>query len=146
MSSSAVSLPPTATVDRRKVAVCAVLAVLAPLPLIVAIHAGLYDGFVDNALTAWGMWGTFVIYTALRPGRTEMAFTVSLGVLFRLVYDLAIGERPYPGSPILGMGTFLGLAGLAVLIVRSLEAPSKQRERRRQALAIVALLTYIGVD
>lgn len=146
MSSSALTLPQrTAGLDRWKIAVIAAMVLLAPLPVIVAIHAGLYDGFMDNPLSGWGMWGTFVIYAALRPSRKEMALTVCLGLLFRVVYDLAVGEHPYPGSPILGLGLFLGLASLGVLIVRSLEAPSEQRRQRRRSLAIVGMLSYIGV-
>src|SRR5262249_27226711 len=93
------------------------LVLLAPVAL--AIHAGFYDSFVDNALSGWGMWGTFVIHIATRPSRKEIGATVLLGVVMRVTYDVIIGEQGYPGFTFIAMGAFFGLASLAVLVVQA---------------------------
>ncbi len=132
-------------IERLKFAAGATVVLLMLAPVAISIHAGLYDSVVDNALSGWGMWGTFALYVSTRPSRKELAAAISFGLALRLVYDLTIGERGYPGSAIIGMGVFLGLAGLTVLIVRSIDPPSEQRSLRRRALAIIGLLSYIGV-
>src|SRR5579871_3596565 len=128
MSSSAITLSAGSPGTLRlKWAVWAVLGLLMMLPVAVAVHAGVYDSFVDNALSGWGMWGTFAIYCSTRPGRRELAATAALGAAMRVGYDLAFGERGYPGSWIIGLGVFMGLAGLLVLVGRSLAPESEER-------------------
>jgi hypothetical protein len=146
MASHALALPPRTfnPPGALKALVLAVLALLVLLPIPIAIHAGMYDSFVDNGLTGFGMWGTFVIHMWTRPGRKERLLTVTLGVAMRVAYDLAVGERGYPGYVLIGMGTFLGLASLAVMAVRSLEARGERRAVCRRTLGVLALLTYLG--
>jgi hypothetical protein len=91
------------------------------------------------------MWGTFAIYASTRPARKEFAATIGLGLVLRLAYNLGIGESGYPGSGIIGMGVFLGLAGLLMLIALSLGPATEARAVRRQALGIIFVLSYIGV-
>lgn len=146
MSSSAIGL--SAAKPRTlpwKWTLWTMLGVVLLLPVAVAVRAGLYDSVVDNALSGWGMWGTFAIYCATRPVRRELAATVGLGALMRLGYDLALGEKGYQGSWFIGMGVFLGLAGLLVLAGRCLGPASEERAVRRQALGTILALSYIGV-
>jgi PAP2 superfamily len=147
MRSSELTRPPGALrLERALMAASwAVIALVIPIPVIIAVHSGLYDSFVDNPLSGWGMWGAFAIYAATRPGRKELAVTVSLAVTLRIVYDIAFGERGYPGSLVLAMGTFLGPASVPVLAVQSLRSPSQRRALCRDSLAVIALLSYIGV-
>lgn len=127
-----------------KILSAVILAVLVLIPVVVAIHAGAYDSFVDNSLTGFGLWGTFAIHMWTRPRRKEQLFTVMLGLAIRVAYDLAIGERGYSGSLVIGMGTFLGLASLVVMAARSLEKSGERRAACRRSLAVIALLTYLG--
>jgi len=71
------------------------------------------------------MWGTFAIYVGSRPSRRDLTLTAALGLALRAAYDLAIGERGYAGSLVLGMGPFLGVASLVPLVIRSVA--TKQR-------------------
>ena len=146
MGSNTLALPPrTFTPPATVKALVTGLVVLMVLtPAAIAIHAGAYDSFFDNSLAGFGMWGTFAIHMWTRPDRREILLTVVLGFALRLVYDLAIGERGYVGSLVIGMGIFLGLASLAVLAVRSLEKPSERRVVCRRSLGVIALLTYLG--
>jgi len=105
----------------------------------------MYDSLVDKAVSGWGMWGAFAIYLHTRPSRWEWVATVGIGAFLRLVYDLEIGERGYPGSRVIAAGAFLCVASLLVLGWRSLEAPSGHRAACRRSLAVIALFTYIGV-
>ena len=116
------------------------------IPVAFTVHAGLYDSFVDNPLSGWGMWGTFMIHLSTRPRRSEVFATILLALIMRLAYDLAIGEKGYPGSALIGMGVFLGLASLAVLAIRAIGAPSDRRPMIRRALTVIALFNYIGVS
>lgn len=122
----------------------AILVPLVFLPPAIAIHHGANDSFADSALTGFGLWGTFFIHMWTRPGRKERLITVVLAGAMRVAYDLAIGERTYPGSLFITMGTFLGLASLLVIAVRSLEASCARRAINRHTLGVLALLTYIG--
>jgi hypothetical protein len=121
-----------------------VLAIVMLFPVVIAAHSGIYDSFVDNVLSGWGMWGTFAIHMWTRPSRKECGVTVALGVISRLTYDVIIGERGYPGSVIIAMGAFLGLASLMVLAVQSLRA-NERRSMSRRSLVAIGLLSYIGV-
>lgn len=114
------------------------------IPVVVAIHAGAYNSFVDSALTGFGMWGTFTIHLWTRPSRKEALLTVILGLALRVAYDLAVGERGYVGSSIIGMGTFLGFASLLVMAARCLGHPGERRAVCRRTLVVLALLTYLG--
>ena len=127
-----------------KALIGAVLAPLMLLPVVIAIHLGAYDNFVDNALTGFGMWGTFAIHMWTRPSRKERLLTVVLGLAMRVAYDLAVGERAYVGSLLIGMGTFLGVASMLVMAVRSLEWPGERRAISRRTMGVLALLTYLG--
>ncbi len=144
MSSATVS-PRGFGIRHLKFAAGLVVGLVMLLPVVIAVHAGIYNSFVDNPLSGWGMWGNFAIYAATRPSWKEYAVTISVGLALRLAYDLAIGEHGYPGSAIIGMGVFLGLACLAVLAVRSLEPPSERRAIRQRSLAVIGLFSYIGV-
>ena len=146
MATSTATLPPRAATLRRSAQITAgvMFAAMLLVPVAVAVHAGMYDSFVDNALSGWGMWGTFAIHMWTRPSRKECATTVGLGLLLRAVYNAAIGERGYPGSALIAMGTFLGLASLAVLAARSLQG-GERRGVSRQSLGVIALLSYIGI-
>jgi hypothetical protein len=115
------------------------------IPVVIAARAGVYDSFIDSALTGWGMWGAFAIYLWTHPSRKELAVTAGVALALRVAYDLAIGERGYPGSLVLGMGAFLALASLPALIVRSLDPASEARTLCRRSLVVMALLSYIGV-
>jgi hypothetical protein len=147
MGSTLVTISPHSNRLERvlKLGAWVVIPLLMLIPVAISVHAGLYDSFVDNVLSGWGMWGTFAIYAATRPNRKELAATVALAVALRAAYDLAIGERGYPGSVVLGMGVFLGLASMPVLLVHSLEPAGERRSRCRRSLAAIALLSYIGV-
>jgi len=116
------------------------------IPVAMSVRAGIYDSCVDDALAGWGMWGTFAIYVGSRPSRRDLTLTAALGLALRAAYDLAIGERGYPGSLILGMGPFLGVASLVPLVIRSVGPLSELRTHSRKSLAIIALLNYIGVS
>jgi hypothetical protein len=146
MGPSTLTLPRgTLATDKLKLAVGVVVGLFMLVPVAIAIHAGVYDSVVDNALSGWGMWGTFAIYASTRPSRKEITLTVSIALMLRLAYNLAIGEHGYPGSKIIGMGVFLGLASLTILIGRSVGSNREQSLARRRALAVTALLSYIGV-
>src|SRR5689334_1821515 len=93
-----------------KLAGVAVLAALTFLPVAISIRAGIFDSFVDNPLSGWGMWGTFAIYAWTRPSRREFALTVAIATVLRIAYALLIGERGYEASFVIGMGVFLGPA------------------------------------
>ena len=123
----------------------ALLAMLVLIPAAVAIHHGWYNSYADNALTGFGMWGTFAIHLWTRAQRKEIGITVGLGLALRIIYDLTVGERGYPGYVLIGMGVFLGFASLAVMVFRSLEAPSERRAVCRRSLGVIALMTYLGV-
>jgi len=127
-----------------KALLIAVLVPLVLLPPAVAIQHGAYNSFADNALTGFGMWGTFFLHMCTRPSRKERLITVVLAVAMRVAYDLAFGEQTYPGWLFITMGTFLGLASLLVILVRSLEASSERRAIYRRTVGVLALLTYIG--
>jgi hypothetical protein len=146
MGLSTLTLPRgSAKTGKLKVAAGVVVGLFMLLPVAIAIHAGVYDSVVDNALSGWGMWGTFAIYASTRPSRKEITITVSIALALRLAYNLAIGEHGYPGSKIIGMGVFLGLAGLTMLVGRSIDSRGEQVLARWRALAVTALLSYIGV-
>ena len=123
-----------------------VIGALLLIPVVLVFHAGLYDSFVDNVLSGWGMWGTFIIHLSSRPKRGEVTVTVVFGLVLRLAYDLAIGEKGYPGSALIGMGVFLGLASLVVLLIRAVGAPNDRSPMVRRALAVIAIFNYIGVS
>ena len=108
-----------------KIVPFALLGLLMLIPVAMSVRAGIYDSCVDDALAGWGMWGTFAIYVGSRPSRRDLTLTAALGLALRAAYDLAIGERGYPGSLILGMGPFLGVASLVPLVIRSVA--TKQR-------------------
>ena len=146
MGTSTLTLPlrPFAKSGIGKALLVVFLLPLVLIPAAVAIRLGAYDSFVDNPLTGFGLWGTFVIHMWTRPGRREALITVAIGLAMRAVYDLAIGERGFTGFIIIGMGVFMGLASLLVMAVRSLEAPSERRALCRRNLAVIALLTYLG--
>ncbi len=114
-------------------------------PALIAVHNGLYDSFVDSPLSGWGMWGTFVIHMGTRPSRKEVGITVLLGLAMRLAYDAAIGETGYPGSLVIAMGTFLGLASLLVLAVQMFRVQTERRSVIRRSVGVIALLNYMGV-
>ncbi|HXB69874.1 MAG TPA: phosphatase PAP2 family protein [Candidatus Acidoferrales bacterium] len=134
-----------APVRRTKFLGMAALAVAISIPLAIAIHAGVYDSFMDSALTGFGFWGSFAIYLSTRPGRKECVATVLLGTLLRFAYDLTIGERGYQGSALIGMGTFLGFASLAALALGSLREADERRAICRRSLVVVGILMYVGV-
>ena len=115
------------------------------IPVLIAVHNGLYDSFVDSPLSGWGMWGTFVIHMGTRPNRKELGITLFLGLVMRLAYDAAIGEIGYPGSLVIAMGTFLGLASLLVLAVQVFRVKTERRSVIRRSLGVIALLNYMGV-
>ena len=145
MSSGPLLLPALQPAYPLKVAGIAALVALMLIPVAIAVHAGVYDSSVDNPLMGWGMWGTFAIYASLRPRRRELVATISIGLVFRLAYNLAVGERGYWGSAVIGMGVFLGLASVVMLAGLSLGAPSELRAARRRALVVIGLLSYMGV-
>jgi len=128
-----------------KIVTFAVLGLLMLIPVAMSVQAGIYDSCVDDALAGWGMWATFVIFVGSRPRPRDVALTVGLAMVLRAAYDVAVGERGYPGSLILALGPFLGVASLVPLVIRSLGPPSEQRTNCRNSLAIIALLNYIGV-
>ena len=146
MSSTDLSLPKAPFLARPGKALrAAVVLVTILVPVVLAIRLGVYVSFVDSPLTAFGMWGAFTIHIWTRPGPKEGIYTILLGIAARGIYNIVIGERGYPGSLIIGMGTFLGFASLAVMIVRSLERKGERRAACRRALAIVAFMSYMGV-
>jgi hypothetical protein len=146
MAATLSALQPSAAALRPaiKIAAGGVAAVVLLVPVAIAFHAGLYHSFVDDPLSGWGMWGSFAIYLSTRPGRKECAAAIGLAVLLRAAYDAVVGEHGYPGSAILAMGTFLGLAGLALLGARSLREGNR-RGVSRQSLIAIAVLSYMGV-
>lgn len=146
MGSSTLTVPsrPIPKSSLWKALLIALLVPLVLLPPAIAIRHGAYDSSFDNALTGFGMWGAFFIHMRTRPGRKERLITVLLAVAMRVAYDLAIGERIYPGSLFITMGTFLGLASLLVVVVRSFQAAGEQRAIYRKTAGMLALLTYIG--
>ena len=145
MGSSTLSLPAPQSARFLKLAAGAAVGMLLLIPVAIAIHAGVYDSAVDNPLMGWGMWGAFVIYLSLRPGRARLAATVGIGLALRLLYDLAVGERGYWGSAVIGMGVFLGVACVLVLAAQSLGPASEFRGASRRALLVIGLISYMGV-
>jgi hypothetical protein len=147
MASSVLTPPLGASnpVPAGKRIVMALAGVMALLPVAISIHEGGSDWFASNSFTPFGMWGTFAIHVSTRPSRKELGITVAIGLLLRVLYNLAVGERSFPGSLIINMGTYLGLASLAVLAVRSLESSGERRATCRRSLGAVALLSYIGI-
>ena len=128
-----------------KRAALAVLGLVMLVPVVIVVRAGIYDSFVDNPLSGWGMWGTFVVHMATRPRRKEIGATVLLGLALRLAYDAAIGEKGYPGYWWIAMGTFLGLASLAVLAVQAVRPATERRAMIRLALGVIAIFNYLGI-
>jgi hypothetical protein len=148
MGSETLTLPSRPSLPHARVLKGVLLAVFGAcvlIPVSISLHAGQYDSFLDNPLSAFGMWGTFAIHMWTRPGRREWSCTVALALLGRLVYDVAIGERGYSGSLVISMGGFLGLATLAVLAIQSVRAPLARRAVCRRTLGVVALFSYLGV-
>jgi hypothetical protein len=127
-----------------KTALIAILTLMVLTPAAIAIHAGAYDSFIDNGISGFGLWGSFIIHMWTRPSRKEVAATLAIGIALRLVYDLAVGERGYVGYVVIGMGAFLGLASLIVMAVRCLEKPNPRRDICRRSMSVIALLTYLG--
>ena len=121
-----------------------VLGLLVFAPVVVAVRAGAYDSFVDNALTGFGFWGTFTIHMWTRPRRKEWGVTVVLGLALRLLYDVIIGEHGYPGYLVIGMGTFLGISSLLVMSAQAVRAPGDRRDACRRSLRYIVLMTYLG--
>lgn len=117
------------------------------IPVLIAVrYGGLYNStFVDNALSGWGMWGTFIIHMATRPSRKEIGATLLLGAAMRLLYDLAIGEKGYSGSIVIAMGVFLGLASLIVLVIHACRIKAERRILIRRTLTVIAIFNYMGV-
>jgi len=146
VGSETLTLPlrPLPRAGAGKAILIAILLPLVLLPAAGAIRLGAYGGFFDNALTGFGMWGTFAIYLWTRPSRKGWMLTVAAALAMRAVYDLAIGERGYPGYLVIGMGVFLGLASLLAIAIESLWAPAERRAICRRTLGILALLTYLG--
>ncbi|HUB78956.1 MAG TPA: phosphatase PAP2 family protein [Bryobacteraceae bacterium] len=146
MGSGTLSLPlrPFARTGAAKVILIAILAPLVLIPAALAIRLGAYDSFVDNPLTGFGMWGTFAIHMWTRPSRREWMLTVAAALAMRGLYDLAAGERGYPGYLLIGMGAFLGVASLLAIAVGALGAASPRRAVCRRTLGVLALLTYLG--
>jgi len=127
-----------------KVLLAAVFTPLVLIPAAIAMHLGAFDSFTGNPLPGFGMWGTFTIHMCTRPRRKELLLTLAAALAIRVAYDLAIGERGYPGSALIGMGAFLGLASFLTIAVRSLEGPGERRDVCRRTLGVLALLTYLG--
>ena len=147
MSPDVLPIPARASASRRalKILACFLGGAVVLLPVALAARFGLYHSFIDEPLNGWGMWGTFAIHMALRPSRREQLVTVLLGLVARLAYDLAIGERGYPGYLIIGMGIFLGFATLVVIAYRSLVAAGEQRTTYLRTLAVLGIFWYLGV-
>lgn len=147
MSSHTLAAPPRTVAPAslvRGFGIC-LLSLVVLVPVVIAVRAGAYESFADNALSGFGMWGTFAIHMWTRPRRKEWVATVLLGLAMRAAYDFAIGERGYVGSVIIGMGTFLGLASLLVMAVGSLGAATERRAICRRSLGMLALFSYIGI-
>jgi len=137
--------PASAQRPLRKAATGLFVAALALIPVALAARLGFYSSFVDNSMSAWSMWGTFVIHMFTRPSRNEVAITTVVGLAMRLAYDVMFGESGYSGYLLIGMGTFLGFGSLLVLAVQSIRAPIDRRTLCRKTLAAVAIFSYLGV-
>ena len=146
MGSSTLTVPsrPISKSAIWKALLTAVLLPLVLLPPVIAVRHGSYDSFSDNAVTGFAMWGAFFVHMWTRPGRKEQLITVVLAVAMRVAYDLTLGERIYPGSLFITMGTFLGFASLLVIVARSLQASDERCAFYRRTAGALALLTYIG--
>ena len=147
MSLAAVAVPPRDYMLGRalKCFGVAVIALVLLVPVWVLVRAGTYDSFVDNPLSGWGMWGTFIILLATGPRGKEIGATVSLALAMRLAYDLKIGEKGYGGSIVISMGVFLGIASLVTMGVQAMRAESRRVAMVRRALGVILIFNYLGV-
>lgn len=128
-----------------KVFLIAALSAIALFPVIIAARAGQYDSIADDPISAFGLWGTFIIHMWTRPSRKECAATVLLAITARMIYDFLVGERGYPGSILIGFGLFLGASSMLVLTAGVLFRRGEARALRGRTLAVCALFFYIGV-
>src|SRR5262249_16834332 len=63
--------------------------------------------------------GSFLIHMSSRPSRREIAATLALGTILRVVYGAIWSFQPYFGDSIFRWGSFLGLASLIVLLAQA---------------------------
>uniref|UniRef100_Q01VD1 Inositolphosphotransferase Aur1/Ipt1 domain-containing protein n=1 Tax=Solibacter usitatus (strain Ellin6076) TaxID=234267 RepID=Q01VD1_SOLUE len=138
-------IPGNSTTAGLRAVAFAALGTVLVFPVVVAVHHGLYDSYIDNPLSGWSMWGTFVIHLATRPSRREVGITALLGALMRGAYDALVGEKGYAGSLIIGMGTFLGLASLLVLCVQMFRDRTPRRSVMQRSVGVMALVNYMNI-
>jgi hypothetical protein len=110
------------------------------VPLLIACRVG-YDSFVDraihfNIISGMGMWGTFVVHMATRPGRKEIGATLALGLGVRLLYAGATGW--------IAAGTYLGLASVMVLLFQAIQVNTARRALILRTLGVIAAFNYLG--
>lgn len=131
------------TSGRFKLALAAAVVLTMLIPVVIAIHAGVYDSWFDNPLSSFGMWGVFVIYLWTRPHPKESLLVFCLAVILRITHWLAANEYPYPGYSVINIGVYLPCFCLPILVYRSFKGP--QQSSHRLSLGGVLLLSYIGV-
>jgi membrane-associated phospholipid phosphatase len=78
---------------------------------------------------AFMLLGAFFIHVRTRPGRAEVAVTVFLAAVLRFGYGRVWILQDYLGSAFIRWGAFLGLASLAVLLIRCATTAENRRER-----------------
>jgi PAP2 superfamily len=100
---------------------------------IVLLSGGLVWAIGNNGFLAFQLTGSFLIHMSSRPSRREIAATLILGAILRILYGAIYHFDPYFGSVILCCGSFLGLASLIILF-----AQAARKSRRHWSLFLTA--------
>ena len=112
-----------------------------PLLIFCSLYRGLFWKIGHDPLLSFAMAGAFVVHLWRRPSRVELGVTAAVAVLLRLVYESLTRPGPaYFGHAVIGWGTYLGLASLAVLSWRALRTEGGLRRGLAGDLGVGAAL------
>jgi hypothetical protein len=127
--------------SRRLLAVIAVPLLL--LPAVIVIRAGVYDSWLENPLSGFGMWGAYCIYLWTRPPRREATLFLLCAAGIRVIHWGLMHEHGYPGSAVINIGNYLPLFIVPTLAYRAFRGP--QQAIHRLSLFGILVFWYIGV-
>ena len=113
-------MPKQAGGNRALDTVKPVLLALALLAVALAFLNGLVATFGNSPQFSFTLAGSFAIFLATRPSRSEVVVTLVLGLALRFAYGASVGVKPYFGSVLIAFAGFLGVASLMVLAFAAL--------------------------
>ena len=128
---------------RFKTALLAAAVPVMIIPVVIAIHAGVYHSWFDNPFNGFGMWGVFVIYLWTRPARKEWLLVLCSAVILRMIHAGLVSEYPYPGYSVINVGVYFPVFCLPILARRSFTGA--RQSCHRLSLGGALLFFYIGV-